>query len=649
MSNLSADVISLSFASDIGDFENAFVSFDHDEIHNSNGINSLKKYGKYENGSVVRQVVNNVETDLENMEPRQGTFGVVHKMRDRRNNLVYAVKTVNIQSAIIENMSIFDLINEATLLKRMRHPNIVQLYQSIYDKRSGRFHMIMEYIDGGDLSRQISPSIHHSEETLLKWFQQVMQTLDYLHNMRIFHRDIKPENIMLTLHENIKFIDFGSSSMSRKTGTPSYMSFEKRMDVPSRDERLDDIWAVGCTFLELILKHRLRSLLPSYVILGTADLATREQLLSQVNQSYPIISDLVRLCLQKHEIYSQAKDLLVTSIDLFQHLKVGDSLFIPPEDLVLQKFPTNFKSKYTLTGFLESASGHVYKAVNNIINENRTVHIIKRKLNETELSKLQIIHHVNILKHYEYYYTSTCVYMVFEFIDEATSLDKVIDQSLTVIQVDNILTQCDIFWIQQIVQGLEYLHSNGIIHGNIKLENIIRNKHNQIKITGFNISLATTDDEDYGRDVEMDLYLSPEQLQGETITSKDDIWALGCLIIELSLQERIRYCLGKHPAIIFDYETRINSKFPDRDSLLELCLSTVEDRASAHSILSYLKDYNKKYVSLCADEPAETIVSDSESSHSAIVISISNDHDQTVVNDEVQEPIQDVVCIDDFA
>ena len=74
--------------------------------------------------------------------------------------------------------------------------------------------MIMEYAEGGELFDYIIKKDHLSEDETRRIFHQIIDAIDYMHQMGICHRDLKPENILFdaTL-KNIKIIDFGLSNL----------------------------------------------------------------------------------------------------------------------------------------------------------------------------------------------------------------------------------------------------------------------------------------------------------------------------------------------------------------------------------------------------------------------------------------------------
>lgn len=121
---------------------------------------------------------------------------------------------------------------EAEIMVKLSHPNIRQVYD--YVEIDGRPAIIMEYLEGDDLSERLKKGEHFSDEDLIKWWNQLVDALTYTHNKGSVHRDIKPGNIFIDENRNVKLLDFGiakikdSISMTRTgtlMGTLMYMTW----------------------------------------------------------------------------------------------------------------------------------------------------------------------------------------------------------------------------------------------------------------------------------------------------------------------------------------------------------------------------------------------------------------------------------------
>ncbi|KAI9315881.1 kinase-like domain-containing protein [Dichotomocladium elegans] len=91
--------------------------------------------------------------------------------------------------------------------RRLRHPNIVTLYEIIITESF--IHVISEYCPGGELFDVLASCGRCPEQRARKWFRQLVSAIKYCHAQGVVHRDLKLENILLDAHDNAKLCDFG--------------------------------------------------------------------------------------------------------------------------------------------------------------------------------------------------------------------------------------------------------------------------------------------------------------------------------------------------------------------------------------------------------------------------------------------------------
>ncbi|KAL3852250.1 hypothetical protein ACJMK2_015918 [Sinanodonta woodiana] len=142
------------------------------------------------------------------------------------------------------------LENEIHVLRRLKHPNIVQLLDVFEDKNY--VYLVMELVTGGELFDRIVEKGSYTEKDASNLIRQVLEAVDYMHEQGVVHRDLKPENLLYySIDEDSKIMisDFGlskmedSGTMATACGTPGYVAPEVLAQKPYGKEV--DVWSIG--------------------------------------------------------------------------------------------------------------------------------------------------------------------------------------------------------------------------------------------------------------------------------------------------------------------------------------------------------------------------------------------------------------------
>ncbi|XP_050313945.1 calcium/calmodulin-dependent protein kinase type 1-like [Anthonomus grandis grandis] len=142
------------------------------------------------------------------------------------------------------------LENEIKVLRRLKHPNIVQLLETYEDK--SRFFLVMELVTGGELFDRIVEKGSYTEKDASNLLCQILQAVDYMHEQGVVHRDLKPENLLYYSQDEdskIMISDFGLSKMedsgimASTCGTPGYVAPEVLAQKPYG--KAVDVWSIG--------------------------------------------------------------------------------------------------------------------------------------------------------------------------------------------------------------------------------------------------------------------------------------------------------------------------------------------------------------------------------------------------------------------
>ena len=158
----------------------------------------------------------------------KGSYGSVSLVMNKRTKFPYAIKAINKNHIISENL-IENIELEKNILLKIDHPFIVKLVKCL--KNDKNIFFLLEYIKGKELFDVIRDiGILNKEQTNF-YIASMMIAIQYLHERKIIYRDIKPENIIVEKNGYIKLIDFGTAKEIEdwtKTiiGTPHYMAPE---------------------------------------------------------------------------------------------------------------------------------------------------------------------------------------------------------------------------------------------------------------------------------------------------------------------------------------------------------------------------------------------------------------------------------------
>ncbi|XP_042504251.1 CBL-interacting serine/threonine-protein kinase 21-like isoform X2 [Macadamia integrifolia] len=188
----------------------------------------------------------------------EGTFAKVKLALDRVTKQHVAVKIIDKQM-VLDNKLMEQVKSEISTMKLLHHPNIVRIYEVIATKT--KIFIIMEYVSGGQLSEKLSYLKKFDEKEARKYFQQLIDAVDYCHSRGVYHRDLKPENLLLDGQGNLKVSDFGLSALrkpgdllSTACGSPCYVAPEVIAN-KKYNGATADIWSCGVILFELLASY----------------------------------------------------------------------------------------------------------------------------------------------------------------------------------------------------------------------------------------------------------------------------------------------------------------------------------------------------------------------------------------------------------
>lgn len=186
-----------------------------------------------------------------------GTFAKVYHARNVKTGEAVAIKVTD-KEKILKVGLMAHIKREISILRRVRHPNIVQLFEVMATK--SKIFFVMEYVKGGELFSKVAKG-RLKEEVARKYFQQLISAVAFCHARGVYHRDLKPENILLDEDGNVKVSDFGLSAIPEQIkqdglfhtfcGTPAYVAPEV-LARKGYDAAKVDIWSCGVILFVLM-------------------------------------------------------------------------------------------------------------------------------------------------------------------------------------------------------------------------------------------------------------------------------------------------------------------------------------------------------------------------------------------------------------
>uniref|UniRef100_A0A6I8RPN8 Cyclin-dependent kinase 14 n=1 Tax=Xenopus tropicalis TaxID=8364 RepID=A0A6I8RPN8_XENTR len=184
----------------------------------------------------------------------EGSYATVYKGISRINGQLVALKVISMKA---EEGVPFTAIREGSLLKGLKHANIVLLHDIIQTRETLTF--VFEYVHT-DLAQYMSQHPGGLLPYNVRLFMfQLLRGLAYIHHQHILHRDLKPQNLLISYIGELKLADFGlarAKSIPSQTYSSEVVTLWYRPPdvlLGATDYSTDlDIWGAGCIFIEML-------------------------------------------------------------------------------------------------------------------------------------------------------------------------------------------------------------------------------------------------------------------------------------------------------------------------------------------------------------------------------------------------------------
>ena len=390
--------------------------------------------------------------------------------------------------------------------------------------------IVTEYQSGGTLRNLLNKRPRLTTNEILDIFTQIAEAVDYIHDRKIVHRDIKPENIVYSIVDgkiNTFITDFGVSAILASTqssfrtheiGTPRYMAPEL-WDSNARGTKAVDIYAFGTMLYEALEGN------PPFEAEGRA--VIKHHFLHAVPVPETTLKEL-GVNAKNILLQALAKDAVErpkTATEIMQQIRGQHAMYLGER-----------YGRYVIEKFVgQGTYGATYRAYDRSKNQKKKfafkiLSVPEPLMHEIDALK-KIGHHYGILPILDGKSEKGIHYIVTDYINGLNLRDMLQSnrQGMTMPEV--------LKMFKPLAKALDYLHNNGVIHGDLKPENIVLNKTkndtnlSEPFITGFGLSKIAGKSHSFYSKSNFH-YIAPELWEDAEPSPASDLYALGVIIYE---------------------------------------------------------------------------------------------------------------------
>ncbi|MCB9796281.1 MAG: serine/threonine protein kinase, partial [Alphaproteobacteria bacterium] len=431
------------------------------------------------------------------------------------------------------------LAQEGALLRRLSHRHIVALVDA-GTAEDGRPYLVLPRLEGETLACSAL-----STPALLQLGVQLAEALAHAHARGIAHRDLKPENVLVSAGGQATLIDLGVgwaadageglSGEGQGPGTPRYMPPERLVGRPE-DPRPGDVYALG-----VVLWERLSARL-AFAELAPADLLAAKRagpLPALSGQPEALVALLQRMSAPEAEArpsaaaVSQALSALLPAVTEgpgstpWMQTAAGPEQAAPAAPRQLDRFTL-------LQELGRGGMGVVYRAWDPLRRQEVALKTAssssQRGLRlQREVRALSRLTHPAIVRTLDAGEVGGAPYYTMELVEGPTLRALIAGGP----QPPRRATA----WVLALAEGLQHAHEQGVIHRDVKPENVLMAEGKEPRLSDFGLA-RQLDPESHaltrtGELLGTPLYMAPEQIEGGPVDARADVYALGAVLYEL--------------------------------------------------------------------------------------------------------------------
>jgi serine/threonine protein kinase len=410
-------------------------------------------------------------------------------------------------------------LKEAAAAAQLSHPNIVSIHDTGIDER-GSF-IVSALAEGRPLRSLIQEQMRFEVGRIVEIGRQILEALDHAHGRGVLHRNLRPENIFMAEGDRVSVSDFGLmvrlsdlSTQELSTGramqyTPPEVLLKERVDARS------DLYAFGCVLYEMALGR------PPFVGSNIGHLQVHAPVPLPGPGERPLpafLQAIILRCLEKDKDrrYPDVKAVL-------QDLELKE---VVPGMVVGGRYEV-------LAEVGRGGMGTIFRARDTEIDETVALKFLNVPIDADvaarfiqEIKTARKVVHPNVVRVFNFEKWGDHPFIVMEYID-GVPLPRWLKRSPAPRPSDRLRLA------HQLASALDAAHRVGVIHRDIKPDNILVKGSGEAKILDFGIARPETTGHTLtaeGAIVGSPMYMSPEQIQAQAIDRRTDIYSLGAVL-----------------------------------------------------------------------------------------------------------------------